>query len=30
VPVELAMPGSEFVAEAEKRGFRITVDVRER
>jgi lysine 6-dehydrogenase len=30
VPVELAMPGSEFVAEAEKRGFRITVDVREK
>ena len=30
VPVESAMSGSEFVAEAEKRGFQITVEVREK
>ena len=30
VPVESAMSGSEFVAEAEKRGFRVTVEVRDR
>jgi len=30
VPVELAMSGSDFVAEAEKRGFRVTVEVRDR
>jgi len=30
VPVESAMSGSEFVAEAEKRGFQITLEVREK
>ena len=30
VPVESAMSGSEFVADAEKRGFQITVEVREK
>lgn len=30
VPVELAMSGSAFVAEAEQRGFRITLDIRQK
>jgi lysine 6-dehydrogenase len=30
VPVELAMPGSEFVAEAEKRGFKISLLMRDK
>ncbi len=30
VPVETAMSGTEFVAEAEKRGFRVTMEVREK